>query len=329
MNVFLGVDGGGTKTQFVLIDASGRILATRREGPAYYVEIGMETLRGMLSRTVRGLLSDLSLMPADLSFAMLGLPAYGENSALQPQLDHVLDDVLPSARYHCANDVVCGWAGALAGAEGIAVVAGTGSIAHGEYASRQARAGGWGELFSDEGSAYWIAREALSAFARMSDGRMPQGVLYQRLREHFDVTHDLDVCASVYGPPPLSRSEIAALSPLVTQAAHAGDAAAAQIFDAAAGELAALAHAVRDALKVPDDLLLPISYCGGLLQPQSMLLSKFDRALQATERRYDLVAPQLPPGVGAAVLAARFAGVPLCDAALRQLAQASGGRGLH
>ncbi len=59
----------------------------------------------------------------------------------------------------CGNDMVCGWAGSLACADGINVVAGTGSICYGEYQGRSARCGGWGELFSDEGSAYWIARQ--------------------------------------------------------------------------------------------------------------------------------------------------------------------------
>ena len=74
--------------------------------------------------------------------------------------------------------MVCGWAGALAGEDGINIVAGTGSIAYGEYRGRSARAGGWGELFSDEGSAYWLAREGLRLFSRMSDGRAPRGALY-------------------------------------------------------------------------------------------------------------------------------------------------------
>ncbi len=162
-------------------------------------------------------------------------------------------DLLPKHRYRCANDVVCGWAGALGGAQGIAVVAGTGSIAYGEYAGRSARAGGWGELFSDEGSAFWLAREALASFSRMSDGRAPEGPLYELVREYFGVAEDLDVCAKVYGPPALSRSELAALAPLVTQAVHAGDASAREIFESAGRELAALVHAVRDALGVAPD----------------------------------------------------------------------------
>ena len=74
-------------------------------------------------------------------------------------------DAMPAAllghrRYRCGNDMVCAWAGSLGGEDGINIVAGTGSIGYGERAGASARAGGWGEVFGDEGSAYWIARAA-------------------------------------------------------------------------------------------------------------------------------------------------------------------------
>ena len=78
-------------------------------------------------------------------------------------------------RYSCDNDMVCGWAGSLAGEDGINVISGTGSMTYGERQGVGHRVGGWGELFGDEGSAYWIAAQGLNAFTRMSDGRLPHG----------------------------------------------------------------------------------------------------------------------------------------------------------
>jgi N-acetylglucosamine kinase-like BadF-type ATPase len=320
LTLYLGIDGGGTKTEFVLIDDSGDvILSTRRESSAYYLEIGMQGLRELLVTTIRDMLASRSLTLNDLSFAFLGLPAYGENSTLLPQLDNILLDLLPKPRYHCANDVVCGWAGALAGEEGIAVVAGTGSIAYGELAARRARSGGWGELFGDEGSAYWLAREALALFSRMSDGRTPRGPLYSLVRRHFGIENDLDLCAKIYGPPALSRSELAALSRLAADAAQSGDASARHMFDSAAQEVAALVHAVRDALGVTPDLQVATSYCGGLLEADGPLLPRFEQALQGSGRAYDLRPPRLRPAAGAAVAAARLAGMPLSPAAVQRL----------
>ena len=79
-------------------------------------------------------------------------------------------------RYLCGNDMMCGWAGSLLCRDGISIVAGTGSICYGERGGATARSGGWGELFSDEGSAYWIAcrgLEPVRAHERRQSGSGP------------------------------------------------------------------------------------------------------------------------------------------------------------
>ena len=118
----------------------------------------------------------------------------------QPRLDAMPAEFLGHRRYRCGNDMVSTWAGSLAGEDGIGIVAGTGSIGYGEHAGRTARAGGWGELFSDEGSAYWIAIRGLNAFSRMSDGRIPRGPLHEILVRAFGLTEDLELCAYLASP---------------------------------------------------------------------------------------------------------------------------------
>lgn len=319
LTLFLGIDGGGTKTDFLLIDGSGRVLATHRAGPAYYFEIGFEGLETLLVNGINSVLTKGALTAADITHAFAGLPAYGESEALLGRFDSTLEPLLARSRYHCGNDVVCSWAGALAGHSGIAVVAGTGSIAYGEYGSKRARAGGWGELFGDEGSAYWIARETLTLFSRMSDGRMSRSALYHAVREHFGRKFDLDVCAAVYGPPALARSELAALARLASAAAHAGDADARIVFERAASELAALVVAVNVALEVPSDVSVPVSYCGGLFSADDLLLPLFQQALAADRTRYAVMPPQLTPIAGAALHAATLSGQPLTQQALVRL----------
>ncbi|MEP6883124.1 MAG: BadF/BadG/BcrA/BcrD ATPase family protein [Gammaproteobacteria bacterium] len=319
MKIFLGVDGGGTKTDFLLIDDLGRVLASRREGSAYYLEIGMEALRTMMLQGIRRTLADAGVSPNDVSFACIGLPAYGEDSALLPRLDAIADGLLPAHQYRCMNDMVCGWASALAGRDGINIVAGTGSIGYGEFEGRSARAGGWGELFSDEGSAYWVARAGLTLFSRMSDGRADQGPLYELLRRHFKVRADLDVCAAVYGPPPMTRSELAALAPMVSRAAHAGDRQAQCIIEMAAQELAAVVHAVRDQLGAPQQQPLPVSYSGGMFHQDSGLTRALESILAKGERCYEFAAPRFAPRAGAALYAAKLSGSPLTAQALVQL----------
>ena len=321
MKAFLGVDGGGTKTDFLLIDEKGRVLAAHRGGSAYYIETSLDAVQAMLVAGIQSTLQQAGLTAAHVEFAFLGLPAYGEDSAMLSRLDGLVAHVLPVSRYRCGNDMVCGWAGALAGRDGINIVAGTGSIAYGEFETRSARAGGWGQLFSDEGSAYWIAREALALFSRMSDGRTPKAALYELVRERFQLRADHDLCATIYGPPALARSELAALAPLVAQAALAGDVAARQLFEQAAKELAAIVDAVRDQLHVPLQLPLPVSYSGGMFRLEGLLKPMLENVLRAGDRSYEFIEPRLTPVAGAALYAAKQGGAPLALESVSQLAR--------
>lgn len=319
MKSFLGVDGGGSKTRFLLIDDGGKVLASHGEGGAYYHEIGLEALDALLSRGIGAVLAAAGLAPGDVAFAFLGLPAYGEDRALVPRLDTAPAAALAHRRYRCGNDMVCGWAGALAGADGINIVAGTGSIAYGEYAGRSARAGGWGELFGDEGSAYWLAREGLRLFAHMSDGRTPRGPLYERVRRHFALRDDLDLCAAIYGKSAAQRSRLAQLARLVADAADAGDQAARQLFAQAANELADAIEAVRAQLQVPAEAPLPVSYSGGLFRLRELLLEPLEAALVKRSSGYRFLAARLPPEAGAALQAAKLSGAPLAASSIATL----------
>ena len=326
MSTYLGIDGGGSKTAFLLINDAGQVLASHTEGPAYYLQIGWDAMRAMLARGIQATLAEAALTPSALSFAFLGLPSYGEDSGLIAALDAAASPPLDPGRYRCGSDAVCGWAGALAGEDGINIIAGTGSMTYGEYAGRAARAGGWGELFSDEGSAYWIARQGLNLFSRMSDGRIERGPLYEILRRHFELKSDLDLCAAIYDPAQGQRSNLAALAPLVAEAARHGDARASALFTEAADELLLLVDAVHGQLAVPPQTTLSVSYSGGLFQQRELLLAPLLARLATRSARYRVVAPRLPPAAGAALYAAKRRGTPLSATAINAL-EAHYGRG--
>ena len=316
--LFLGVDGGGTKTQFALVDDEGSVLASC-EGPgSYHIELGMEGVRTVLANGLGALFAQAGVEGGDIANAFFGLPAYGEDSAAQNVLDAMPHALLGHHRYRCGNDMVCAWAGSLAGEDGINVVAGTGSIAYGERKGRAARAGGWGEAFSDEGSAYWIAVQGLNSFTRMSDGRLPRGPLHAAVRAAFDLDTDLDLCAKLADAR--ARERIAALSLLVARAAQEGDPSAIGIFENAARELVCIVEAVRRALEFAAGESIPLSYSGGVFNAGDLILRPFRRHIDAQSATYDLRAPMLAPDLGAALYAARIAGQPLSPAAIGRLA---------
>ncbi|HVS75770.1 MAG TPA: BadF/BadG/BcrA/BcrD ATPase family protein, partial [Steroidobacteraceae bacterium] len=207
--------------------------------------------------------------------------------------------------------------------DGINIVSGTGSIAYGEFAGRKARAGGWGELFGDEGSSYWLAREGLRLFSRMSDGRTPRGPLYEHVRRHFALENDLDLCAAIYGKKIVLRSNFAQLARLVTAAAADGDRAALGLLERAAQELADLVHAVRCQLPIPPEGSIPVSCSGGMFRSGNGLRAALSAELQRRCARYRFIEARMPPDAGAAIQAARLNGTALGSESLQELARAA------
>ncbi|QNQ09541.1 N-acetylglucosamine kinase [Sphingomonas alpina] len=303
---FLGVDGGGSKTEFVCIDATGTIKARALTGTTYHLEIGMNETVSRLEQGVAAICGQLDIQPDALGFVFFGLPAYGEDSVIDPQLHAACRSLLGHERYLCGNDMVCGWAGSLGCQDGINIVAGTGSIAYGERQGKTGRAGGWGEVFGDEGSAYWIAVQGLALFSHMSDGRAPKGVLHQRIVEALSLGNDLDLCQRIMGPAAMGRSEIAALAGLVSRAAADGDTGANAILASAAHELAALAISLRTTLSFPPEERVPLSWSGGVLLQEPLVRNAFAKIVDDTGL-FALAEPLHAPGYGGALYAKRLA----------------------
>ncbi len=147
IDLVLGLDSGGSKTEAVVINRAGRVLLRRRDtGLDPTAAPGWEARLGLLAAEI-----------GPVSGAVLGLPCHGEIAAISARQVAVVADLFgPQAVV--MNDVAVAFHGALAGADGVLVLAGTGSMAwaHGPLGTH--RVGGWGHLFGDEGSAHWIGR---------------------------------------------------------------------------------------------------------------------------------------------------------------------------
>ncbi len=313
--MFLGVDGGGTKTAFCLLRRDG-VIAGSALGPSTYAN-SEHLLGAVLRGGVSAVCIQAGIAPADLDYAFFGLPGYGEVKAAVPMLDRVPLEVLQHNRYTCDNDMVCGWAGSLGTGDGVNVISGTGSMAYGAHADRRARAGGWGETFGDEGSGHWIAIRGLAAFSRMSDGRTPRGPLYHLLREHLRVVDDFDVIDVVVNQWGGRRRDIATLAIVVVDAAAQADTCAEHILTDAAAELALVADACRRQLDVPPGETFSVSYSGGVFSADVVRHAFISRLHE--RGGYDPRAPLYPPVVGAALYAAKLAGTPLAADSIARL----------
>ncbi|MBL4602703.1 MAG: hypothetical protein JKY84_08160 [Emcibacteraceae bacterium] len=303
--MYIGVDGGGTKTAFVLLNNQGEILARHQGQSCSYLTVGIDQVRSMLENGIEILLNNGNANISDIKYAFFGIPCYGEDQNMLETLNQLPSSIFDRDKYSCDNDTVCGWAGSLAGQDGINIISGTGSISYGENNGKSARCGGWGEIFGDEGSGHWIAREGLNIYTKMSDGRLKMGLLHQMIKQKLALSYDLDLPGLILDEWKGSRRKIAALSTVVFDAAHAGDEEAINILERAGYELAQIVEATRQKIGFDENTTVKLSYSGGVFNAGKLILDPFKKALKSD---YTLLEPRFSPVIGAALYAAKLDG---------------------
>jgi N-acetylglucosamine kinase-like BadF-type ATPase len=199
------------------------------------------------------------------------------------------------------NDAETALVGALGDTEGLLLIAGTGSIAYGRTrAGRCVRAGGWGHLLGDEGSAYAIALGAISRAIRSAEGRdKATGLLPAALR-YFGASEIADLVPLFYRD--FDKARIAGFSREVARERDSGDGVAAEIFAEAAEDLALLALSVYDRLK-PELARPRLALSGGLIQGDGRLKEALKARLAALRPAIELVPSIADAATGACALA--------------------------
>jgi N-acetylglucosamine kinase-like BadF-type ATPase len=317
--IFLGVDGGGTKTAFVLIDDKAKILAQHETSTCYYLSTGKKQTENIIQQGISEICKRAGISPHEITYSFLGLPTYGEISTDIEWLDNLPKNILTPGTYQCNNDMICGWSASLGCADGINIVSGTGSISYGENKGKIARCGGWGELFSDEGSAYWIGRHALNVFSKMADGRLKKNVLYDLIKSKHNLLTDLDITDIVFNKWTGERTKIAAVSRIAYEAALQGDIEARTIFFNAAKELALIVDSTRQSLNFKENESILVSYSGGVFNAGELILEPFAHELSRLNGRYHLLEPKFNPNIGAAIYAAKLHGYSFEEHDLQKL----------
>ena len=296
------MDGGQSSTTALIGDETGGILGTGVGGPCNHAAAAEG--RTKLIRAVQdsvGAARELAGLPAgarfrSACFGMSGGPADKEA---------ILAEILPADRLLVTDDAVIALAGAMAGGPGVIVIAGTGSIAFGRNEEGvSARAGGWGYVFGDEGSAFDIARQALRGALRMAEGWGPPTGLSQMFLEATGAA-DMNAVLHLFYTPDWPRSRVAPLAREVNRLAEAGDSIAAQILRDAAQHLASLTASVSRQLWKKGEPV-PAAYVGGVFESR-ILLAHYRLLVASTGHLPG--PPKLNSAAGALLEAYRAAGV--------------------
>lgn len=322
MRLFLGVDGGQTATKTVVGDEQGRIVANASGGPSNHTEEpgGPERLESVVLSTIREALTSIRIPnPADHKFAAACFGMTGETEIKT----RILKRIVHTERLSVVHDSVNALAGATGGQPGIVVIAGTGSVARGINAhGEEARVGGWGHMFGDEGSAYWVGREAVRATLGEYDRMAPKTILTSMLFERLEVESPYQLTERYYAGT-LSRDHLAGLSVWVDEAARRGDKVAQKILQRAGRDLAGYAQSViglifprhQDSASVGAESKFLVCYSGGAFQ-SGFVLASFSERVSASDRRAEIRPAALPPVLGSLLLAYRSAGIELPPGAI-------------
>ena len=239
MEIFLGIEGGGSRTVALVGDSKGRILGRGEIGPSNPLNVGLAGAKRALYQSARAAIRGAGVRSASVHTVCLGLAGIGRVEMERPLRDWI-KKVLPARRHILGTDADVTFYTALGRNPGILVVAGTGSIALGrDERGKTARAGGWGCTYDDAGSGFDIGRKAVAASLRAFDERGPK----TRLQAHVCGALRLADISRISSRN-LTPSEVASLFPLVVKLSRKSDRVAKQILMDAAEELAELVLAV-------------------------------------------------------------------------------------
>ena len=297
----VGVDGGGTKTEAVIMDSDMRIIGEGRSGPSNPLRVGVTSAAAAVREAIDEACAAAKVRRSDLDAAEVGLAGARRRELRERMRETLLP--LGIRDIEVVTDADIALYGATDGAPGLVVIAGTGSICCGVNArGKQFCAGGWGPIAGDEGAGAWIARRALRAVAYASDGRGPQTLLTEFACNYFHVSTADDLTTAIYAPT-ITNERIAGFGKDVVEAAKRKDEVAAQIILEGGIELGLAAVAVIRNLQMEKERF-QIANVGGVFRAAGEMILKPLRA------EVGKVAPRAyfePPHFSPAVAAARMA----------------------
>ncbi|HVT04086.1 MAG TPA: BadF/BadG/BcrA/BcrD ATPase family protein [Thermoanaerobaculia bacterium] len=307
-DLYLGVDGGGSKTAADVVDSTLHVLGEGTGGPSNYLRVGMTAAVEELRKAVLDAAAAAKVDFSTIRYCYLGI-AGADHPRHRAALVEELRKFFPHDNFTVDSDARIALTAAVGLGAGIVVIAGTGSVAFGRNAAnREARAGGWGPTLGDEGSGYSIARRGLAAIVKAFDGRGPATLMTDVLCNEYGMCKPEDLPFFVYAPT-THADDIARCFKMVLHAAEQGDDVARRIFAEEGAELGMTALTVARRLGLQNEAFR-VACVGGAFKAGPLLAGPFSERLLAGAPLADLQPPRTTPVIGAAEMAIRASQAP-------------------
>ncbi|SDN46039.1 N-acetylglucosamine kinase [Bacillus sp. OK048] len=256
----LAVDGGGTKTLAVLVDSDGTVIGKGHAGASNYHVTGADGAKKALVEAVLAAVKDAGIEAnkavniEKAVFALAGIDTGNDEKEVKLIVQRAVEALsIEIGSLHVENDCLSALLGATQNKAGILLIAGTGSIvfAH-DGNNRIVRSGGWGHRVGDEGSGYWIGKQAISSVLKMMDGRGEETLLSKLILEKFNFNKIEDLYNWTYSDS-YSVDDVGALAAVVGEAFQLGDTVSKRILDAAVEELLLLIETAIEKAEIQQD----------------------------------------------------------------------------
>jgi N-acetylglucosamine kinase-like BadF-type ATPase len=297
MPLYLGIDAGGTKTDCAVSNGA-ELLGQATGASCKLARVGKERGRENLQSVIRQATQAAGVAASTIQHVCIGMSGASLAEAVQ-WAQQTIRELIPDSTIYVAGDHVIAHRAAFGTSPGVLVISGTGSIAFGRNQSGEtARAGGWGPNVSDEGSAFWVGREAVTAALHAFDFGNANGLL-ATIAECWKVAPE-----EVIRMANASEPRFPELAGPVVNAAEQGDDTARAIMERAGHALAGLASAVIKRLW-PSGGVVPVALAGGVLQGSPLVRHAFREAMKAEQPQAAVSFAFVRPVLGALEIAAQ------------------------
>ncbi len=300
MALFLGIDGGGTKTECALGDGTS-ILGRSKTGGSKLQRVGEESARESLHEAIVQACQQARRDPAAITHACVGIAGASHPQA-RDAVRRLVAELVPG-QVEVVGDMIVAFEAAFPETSGVIVLAGTGSVAYGRNdRGETSRAGGWGPAVSDEGSGDWIGRAGVAAALRAFDSGQTNALIGGIMNAWHVATREDVARVANSSPPP----DFAALFPLVLSSADRGDGMARDILMRAGTELAMLSKVVMRRLW-PGAHPIHVRIAGGVFMNSFCVQQVFENSVRAERPQCTISFGQADGAAGALVCARRSA----------------------
>ena len=300
MAIYLGIDGGATKTTCAVGDGKS-VLGTGTGGGSNVIRLGEARAREGLHAAVRQACAVAGIAPAQVGCVCVGASGAGR-AEVSEVVARMMAELMP-CRVQVVGDIVIALQAAFGSGPGVVTCAGTGSFAYGRGVSGQtSRAGGWGFAVSDEGSGQWIGRSAVGAVLRAQENGERPGLL-AAIEKAWQASSLNDLVRMANASPP---PDFSALFPVVLSVANSDDVVARAVLTRAGTELADLTSSVIGRL-FSGTGNVPVAMVGGVFRQSALVRQVFYNQLAGEFTNVVVNPTVVEPVLGALELARQAA----------------------